>query len=241
MFLQDFAPGLIIPRKIIPLKKFNHRLATEPDKSDLKFALSGKGEWQQVEIPHYGGPVGRTTAFYRTTFQVKNSYLKENTSWLCFSGVDYKCDVYLNGNYVGSHEVFFSTFEFNISPYLRAGQNTLFIKVDNDAIFMGSTSPNGNIIDGDKIYAATGIGWDEPGFGWHHCPPGMGIWQPVNIEFRNPIHICDIFVQPHTKTQSITAHVEVENTFYSYEDFNILIDIFGQNFKKMFFIPLTIT
>ena len=46
--------------------------------------------------------------------------------------------------------------------------------------------------DGDKVYAATGLGYDDPEEGWHHCPPGMGIWQGVRFEARSRLAITDL-------------------------------------------------
>jgi hypothetical protein len=229
-FLQNHAPALNFTRKTIEIKKFKYRLQTEQDKGNMANPLQGKGQWENIEIPHYGGPTGRATAFYRTTFEVKSSDFKSKTSWVCFSGVDYKCDVYLNNNYIGSHEGFFSPFEFDVSQYIKAGANTLTVKVDNDGIYEGNFLTGA--ISGDKLYGATGLGWNEPGVGWHHCPPGMGIWHNVKIEFRSSLHISDIFIQPDIVNKQIVANIEIENTKVLNEDFEILIHIFGQNFSK---------
>ena len=52
----------------------------------------------------------------------------------CFKGVDYRAQVFVNGAFVGAHEGFFAPFEFDCTPQLRAGRNTLLVKVENDAI-----------------------------------------------------------------------------------------------------------
>ena len=104
-----------------------------------------------------------------------------------FGAVDYKAHVFVNGHYLGSHEGFFAGFEFDCTRYVREGTNTLLVKVENDAIYMGNDSW-GQDEEGDKMYAATNLGWDDPEFGWHHCPPGFGIYQDVYVEGRAPMH-----------------------------------------------------
>ena len=75
------------------------------------------------------------------------------------------------------------------------GQNQLRILVKNDFNMEGNFDINGQFADGDKIYASTGPGWDDSEEGWHHCPPGMGIYQPVYVELREREYITDVFVR----------------------------------------------
>jgi hypothetical protein len=67
----------------------------------------------------------------------------------------------------------------------------------NDAICVGNTSwgPDGERLEGDKLYAATAAGYDEPDVGWHHCPPAMGTYQAVRVEARARLHVHDVFVR----------------------------------------------
>jgi len=48
-----------------------------------------------------------------------------------FTGVDYLCEVWVNGQYVGEHEGYFQTFSFDISSYLKQGTNTIKVKVNS--------------------------------------------------------------------------------------------------------------
>jgi beta-galactosidase/beta-glucuronidase len=73
---------------------------------------------------------------------------------------------------VGSHEGFFAPFEFDVSPYVREGENELLVTVRNDYVYGGNQGPTSNPVrlEGDKMYAATGFGYDDAEIGWHHCP-----------------------------------------------------------------------
>ena len=123
--------------------------------------------------------------------------LKENqAAYFCCKGADYKAAVHINNEFAGSHEGFFAPFEFEISDLIQTGKNTLSITLTNDFRFNGNDSEAGVLTEGDKLYAATGLGWDDPKRGWHHCPPGMGLYNEIYIEYRNKTHIHDLFVRP---------------------------------------------
>ncbi len=231
-YLQTLTPRLPDTRLAQPLRRFDWREETAADRADFSQVLRGRGRWTPVAIPHYGGPLGRAVTYYRTTFQVTAPMRRKGTVWACFKGVDYKAHVFVNGSLAGSHEGFFAPFEFDVTPHIRPGANTLVVKVENDAICMSNDSwGTEKGLQGDKIYAATGPGYDEPVDGWHHCPPGMGIYQPVTIEARPPRHIRDIFVRPLPDEQRAEVWVEVWNSDTRRHPFSLTLDIHGLNFK----------
>ncbi len=236
-FLRNLAPVPQPTRITLPLAEFDWRVETPADRADLALPLSGAGEWQRVRIPHYGGPLGRAVTYYRTTCQVSPEMLAKGSLWVCFKGVDYKAHVFFNGSYLGSHEGFFAPFAFDATAVARVGENTLLVKVENDAICMGNDSwgEDGHLYEGDKIYAATGPGYDDPQVGWHHCPPGMGIYQDVYLEARAPIHIHDIFVRPLLEERRAEAWVEVYSCHLLRQEIAIELSVFGQNFRQTLF------
>jgi hypothetical protein len=181
-FLENHAPPPESHRASIELRSFEWRLRPAT-------------EWQPVTLPHYGGPIGRHTVEYRTVFELPEAVRAKEAQMLRFTGVNYKAHVFLNGDFVGSHEGFFAPFEFDITPHLRARANELLVLVENDAITRGNQSWHQDA-EGEKLYAATFLGWDEPEVAWHHCPSGMGIWGRVLIEGRSAAHLSDLFVRP---------------------------------------------
>lgn len=66
-------------------------------------------------------------------------------------------------------------------------------------------------MDGDKIYAATGPGWDDPEIGWHHCPAGAGLLGKVRLELRPELFIEDIFVRPDLENGTAELRIGVYN------------------------------
>jgi len=225
-FMEDYAPVTDEMNRRIPLNEF---------------VLNGK---ESVKIPYYGGPVGNAVHTYECEFDV-DEFSEDECAYICIGGADYKVYVLLNGRFAGCHEGFFSPFEFEITSLLKMGKNSVEIVLENDFPYGGYNNGKGEVLEGDKLYAATGIGWDDPSLGWHHCPPGMGIYNDVYIEFRKKTHIRDLFVRPVLSENRAEVWIEIENAEYMKKNVSFLISVYGQNFEetvfeKVLFNPSTI-
>ena len=225
-FMENLAPAPCNLRTRKYLKTFQYRLQTEADQKCFLDVLSGKGEWETVNIPHFWGPIGEHTAYYRTNFKLSEEDFNNKNVFVYFKAVDYKAHVFINGSYVGSHEGFFAPFDFDITKYSYVGENTILVICENDF-----THTRG----GDKIYAATGVGFDDPEVGWHHCPPGMGIYQDCYIESRPKVHLRDIFVRPILPENRAVCRFETYNCELSERKISFKISLYGQNFKETVF------
>ncbi|MFA6309162.1 MAG: glycoside hydrolase family 2 TIM barrel-domain containing protein [Clostridia bacterium] len=84
--------------------------------------------WNEAddEWLHYEG-----VAWYFKEFHFKkNDEIKRNV--LFFNGVNYMCEVWLNGQFAGSHTGGFTPFEIDVTNLLKANQeNTLAVRVDS--------------------------------------------------------------------------------------------------------------
>lgn len=212
-FLRDLAPKLRSYKKVIKLDKF---------------LLNG----EEITIPHYAGPLGNQKQVYTTTFksEIDAKETKEQAAYICFQGADYYAVVYVNGVCVGTHEGFFSPFEFEITGAIKEGINTVQVDLYNDYIYLGNAFATQEKCEGDKLYAATGPGWDDPKEGWHHCPAGMGIYNDVTVEFRNRVNITELYIRPLENEAEVW--VELENADYKDKDVVVSVSIYGQNFEE---------
>jgi hypothetical protein len=211
-FLKDYAPAIEIKEKRINI-------------TDFEFSLNGGGI-ENVTIPHYGGPIGQQTAIYKSSFSLNDFCAKSVI--ISFKGVDYIAEVFINDEFVGRHEGFFSPFEFDITSVSKIGQNTLKVIVKNDFAMLNKSV-------GDKVYAATGLGWDDPQLGWHHCPAGMGIYNSVFVEIREKEYITDIFVRNGEEVWIECNGSEIEEKDVCFE-----LSLYGQNFEETLFENLKI-
>ena len=169
----------------------------------------------------------------RSTFETEFNLECPNghRAYLVIRGADYKAQVYVNGKLAGTHEGFFATFEFDITEYVAEGENLLTIYLDNDYVQMGSvneTDPSRTY--GDKIYAATGPGYDDPEIGWHHCPPGMGLLDGVSVELRSPVFLKEVFSR--TVSEEMEFWIEAGSSLYTPQTVSFDVSIYGQNFKE---------
>lgn len=228
-YLRELAPAAPFVRNAMELGTFDFRYHSP--QQDIPFArvLTGEGEWERVTIPDYRGPTkenGRWTGYYRTRFAYPKVG-KGRRAYLVFKGVDYKAAVYVNHKWVGGHEGFFAPFACDITDVLE-DDNVLVVEVRNDYPMMGV---DGTRLDGDKMYAATGPGWDDPLDGWHHCPPGAGIYNNVFVEERAELHIEDVFVRPDIANGSFEAWIDVMNaTDRVIDNIDLHLDVFARNF-----------
>lgn len=188
---------------------------------DFLFSRNGK-DFEQVTLPHYGGPADRTRVIYKSTFILED--FSDKRVLIEINGADYIAQVFINGEFAGAHEGFFAPFTIDITELARKGENELKIILLNDR-----TMKDG----GDKIYAATGLGWDSSEDGWHHCPPGVGLYNSVNILIREKEYITDVFPRVNSKVGEIW--VDCDAAGYEERDVKLLLSVYGENFEETVF------
>ena len=143
--------------------------------------------WRAGEIddPHYGRNALRAKWamekewWYRRRFAVAPEW-KGKVVRLVFDGVDYSCNVWVNGKYLGQHEGMFSPFEFDVSSVLNyngdSRANELVVRLDPPP----------------RIYrnvAGRKFAWQ--GDYWRTITP-MGIWKPVRLVATGRLRIADV-------------------------------------------------
>lgn len=88
------------------------------------------GDWntQRPELYYYEG-----TVWYRNRFMYTP---KQNTRvFLHFGAVNYEAIVFVNGKEIGKHVGGFTPFNFEVGNLLKAGENSVVVKVDNKRNF----------------------------------------------------------------------------------------------------------
>jgi len=88
--------------------------------------LDVPGDWnsQAPELKYFEG-----TVWYARHFEVE--VLEKNRQFLYFCAVNYRCNVYLNGVKVGSHEGGFTPFQIEVTDRLKDGDNFIVVEVNN--------------------------------------------------------------------------------------------------------------
>jgi beta-galactosidase/beta-glucuronidase len=116
--------------------------------------------------------------WYRRSFTVPQDWAGEHVM-LNFGAVDFAATIWVNGAVVGSHKGGFDTFGFDVTDYLKPGQNELVVQVADPT--SAGTQPRGK-----QILDPSGI--------WYTAV--SGIWQTVWLEPVPKLHIDDVRATP---------------------------------------------
>lgn len=100
---------------------------------------------------------------------------------LRFGAVDYRADVYVNGQKVGSHEGGYLPFEFDVTQLIHAGENQIAVRVVDPG-----AKPN-EVVEGIK-YSEIPHGKQN----WY--VQTSGLWQSVEIDYRPLAHIGQVHI-----------------------------------------------
>lgn len=94
---------------------------------DTSPSLEVPGDWntQRPELFYYEGNV-----WYRQKFDFAG-LTGDQRVFVRFGAVNYRADVYLNGQKLGTHIGGFTPFTFEVGKFLKKGANSLVVKVDN--------------------------------------------------------------------------------------------------------------
>jgi beta-galactosidase len=137
------------------LSSWRYKRRTGPSLDDAR--------WRLLDVPHDwsiegkfgkdnpsgvgGGALPGGTGWYRKTFTLPETD-REKLAFIEFDGVYRNGEVWINGRYLGKRPYGYSSFEYELTPYLKFGgeKNVLAVKVDN------SEQPNSRWYSGSGIY-----------------------------------------------------------------------------------------
>jgi beta-galactosidase len=120
-------------------------------------------EWHLLNLPHDwsiegsfsennpatpgGGALPGGLGWYRKTFKIPES-AKDKLVFIDFDGIYRNSEVWINGHYLGLRPYGYSSFRYELTPFLKygTGKNVIAVKVDN------SKQPNSRWYSGSGIY-----------------------------------------------------------------------------------------
>ena len=199
------------------------------EKLTVADAMKSNDGWRRLDLPHDwaiegdfyagnpsgagGGALPGGVGWYRKTLTV--SVLPVGERWLIeFDGVYMNSTVYVNGQALGSRPYGYSSFEYDLTPFLKQGDNEIVVKVDNS---------------------------DQPNSRWYS---GCGIYRHVWLTHVNDTHVAHWGTYVKTtplsgmkgKQKTVKAQfdvqVEVENAVKGMKVTNILLDAQGRELKR---------
>ncbi|PLW99288.1 MAG: beta-mannosidase [Marinilabiliales bacterium] len=176
---------------------------------------------------------------YKTSFEVDDKYLENETIKLHLDGLDTWATVYLNGKIILNADNMFYQWKVDVKDYLRPGKNKLRIifhspinkglklreelgyylpGAENDQSQLGGTGDIKTVVFSRK--AQYHFGWD-----WGPRLVTGGIWQPVYLTAHNNARIEKV----HFQTLEIAneeANIQVDTYIESFDDDDVTVAIF---------------
>ena len=173
----------------------------DPSDQGLKaqwFALRGPAFEKTITVPfgwesELSGIQDTTKSakigWYRRTFQVPANFPPGLHVWLRFGAVDWRADVWVNGQKAASHEGGYSPFEADITDLIRRdGENLLVVRA------LDATDP--------ALPTGKQVGW---------YTPTSGIWQTVWLEARPRTYLSRFKIETQLNPAQAAITVAVQD------------------------------
>jgi beta-mannosidase len=181
---------------------------------------------------------------HEKTFTLTKDELKRVMK-LTFKGLDLSAVIYLNGHEIGRTENAFITHIYDITEHLRAGENTLSVRLDEGLYNVRDkdTSLMDYSWDNFQKYRAWMrkpqfcYGWD-----WTVNMATLGIWQGVYIKGFDEAEIADIYIRNRLDS---TLDIRTELNIYKDSDYTLRITVTGDErynngeYTRIFDFPVT--
>lgn len=179
-------------------KGWKFLLGDNPVYSEAGFKDSS---WRSLDLPHDwaiegtfsqdnpsgtgGGALPGGIGWYRKTFTLSPE-MKGKEVYIDFDGAYMNATVFINGHKLGTRPYGYASFSYNLTPWLKSGENVVAVRVDNA---------------------------EQPNSRWYS---GCGIYRHVWLRVLNPVHVAQwgTFVRQDNVTKEaadLTVLTKVEN------------------------------
>ncbi|KAF0153111.1 MAG: beta-glucuronidase [Ignavibacteria bacterium] len=196
--------------------------AIENEAAGKQYSNFDDSSWEKKTLPGVENALTEATApnglfpefyndgvWYRRTFSVDQKNAGKFAK-LMFYSVNYVCDVWINGIYVGYHEGGYTPFAFDVSNWLNYGtaKNTIAIRVDN--IAWGARK---------DIVPYNPVDW----FNW------AGVIHDVYLEFSDMISVTRANVVPKDVDGNIETTIVLNNKNASAANVSVSVKVYEAN------------
>lgn len=172
------------------------------------------GHWRMLNLPHDwaiegdflasnpsgagGGALPGGIGWYRKHFFIDSERISGSRYFIEFDGVYMNSTVFVNGQKVGFRPYGYSSFEYDITKYLKQGSNVIAVRVDNS---------------------------DQPNSRWYS---GCGIYRHVWLTRTSSVHVRHWGVHVVTDAQTGQVKVAVDVEGKNYKVRNTVYDAAGK-------------
>ena len=185
------------------------------DSAQMSSPSYNDGAWRLLNLPHdwaiegdfsasapsgnSGGALPGGTGWYRKTFTV-DAADKGLQFYIDFDGVYMNSTVWVNGHRLGTRPYGYSSFRYDLTPYLKfGGKNVVAVRVDNS---------------------------DQPNSRWYS---GCGIYRHVWLNKTDKIHIAHWGTHVVAEGNKVNVAVEIDNNTASSQSIVVKNRLFSQS------------
>lgn len=179
------------------------QIAFDPENEGLQGGWMGagwpKGRSQPVQVPgiwNLSYPETEGIGFYRREFTVPDAW-NGKVVLLRFQGVIYRCEVWIDGAYVGSHEGGYTPFSFNVTRFIRFGKECdLVVRVTG---LSRTRAIDGLILQQSPLSKQS----------WYYVY--AGIWGEVHLEACPQIACESLHINPDLRRELAQLELSLQN------------------------------
>lgn len=197
-------------------KKFNENwLFSLSDDSLSTSASYDDSKWRKLDLPHDWSVEGQLSpslasctgylpggiGWYRKHFQVTD---KAARHYIYFEGAYNRSEVYLNGHLLGKRPNGYISFMYDMTPYLKEGDNVLAVRIDHSRYADSRWYTGSGIYRDVWMISAPDIHFAQWGIGWH----------ATSLTDKQAVVAVDMEVEKHVKA---AGALEVSAALYDAE------------------------
>lgn len=197
-------------------KKFNENwLFSLSDDSLGASASYNDSKWRKLDLPHDWSVEGQLSpslasctgylpggiGWYRKHFQVTD---KAARHYIYFEGAYNRSEVYLNGHLLGKRPNGYISFMYDMTPYLKEGDNVLAVRIDHSRYADSRWYTGSGIYRDVWMISAPDIHFAQWGIGWH----------ATSLTDKQAVVAVDMEVEKHVKA---AGALEVSAALYDAE------------------------
>lgn len=197
-------------------KKFNENWLFSLSDDSLSTSVSyDDSKWRKLDLPHDWSVEGQLSpslasctgylpggiGWYRKHFQVTD---KAARHYIYFEGAYNRSEVYLNGHLLGKRPNGYISFMYDMTPYLKEGDNVLAVRIDHSRYADSRWYTGSGIYRDVWMISAPDIHFAQWGIGWH----------ATSLTDKQAVVVVDMEVEKHVKA---AGALEVSAALYDAE------------------------
>lgn len=146
----------------------------------------------------------RGICWYELNFR-NDLYVTENDLYILkFAMAEYRKELYVNGKYVGEHVGIEDPFEFDVTKFMKRGNNRITVRV---------SKPYTQDVDGYHFYSIPHRNELPVGLRPGQCYNAMGLHGQIDLVVTPKLYVDDSFIFANTETGNVEIKYTVVNAF----------------------------